>query len=70
MNKSTIYRNKFSSVLEAEEDIKDFLLHKAAPQPVKFKLFWALAGDVSQCHRNHADCQADQAQVSASQIYI
>lgn len=38
------------------------MLHKVAPHPVKFKLFLALAGDVSQCHQSHADCQADQAQ--------
>lgn len=60
----------FNSFLEAEENIKDFLLHKAASQPAKFKLFWALAGDVSQCHRSHADCQADQAQISISQTYV
>lgn len=46
MNKSTIYGNMFNSFLEAEQNIKDFLLHKAAPQPVKFKLFWALVEDV------------------------
>jgi len=43
----------FNSFLEAEENIKDFLPHKAAPQPVRFKLFWELDGDVSQCHRSH-----------------
>lgn len=47
MNKPTICRNMFNSFQEAEENIKDFLLHKAAPQTVEFRLFWALAGNFS-----------------------
>jgi len=43
MNKSTVFGNMFNSLLKAEENIKDFLLHKATPQAVELRLFYVPA---------------------------